>query len=55
MQVFRKKLSTTQKAGVIICLPKGKKYISASLKNWRPITLLNVTYKMASSLIANRI
>ena len=27
MQVFRKKeLSTTQKAGVIICLPKGKKY-----------------------------
>ena len=28
-----------------------KKY----LKNWRPITLLNVTYKIASSCIGNRI
>ena len=52
---FRKKeLPTTQKEGVIICLPKGKKD-KRFLKNWRPITLLNVTYKMASSLIANRI
>ena len=30
---------------------KSKKYI----KNWRPISLLNVTYKIASGCIASRI
>ena len=47
-------LSSTQKEGVITCIPKGdkcKKYI----KNWRPISLLNITYKIASGCIANRI
>ena len=47
-------LSTTQKEGVITCIPKGnksKKY----LKNWRPISLLNVVYKIASGCIAKRI
>ena len=47
-------LSTTQKEGIIICIPKGDKD-KHYLKNWRPITLLNVTYKIASSCIANRI
>ena len=47
-------LSSTQKEGVITCIPKGdksKKY----LKNWRPISLLNITYKIASGCIATRI
>ena len=47
-------LSVTQKEGLIVCIPKGdkcKKYI----KNWRPISLLNVSYKIASGVIASRI
>ena len=47
-------LSATQKEGLITCIPKGdkpKEYI----KNWRPISLLNVVYKIGSSCIANRI
>ena len=47
-------LSPTQKEGIITCIPKGnksKKYI----KNWRPISLLNVSYKIASGCIAARI
>ena len=47
-------LSNTQKEGVIICIPKGDKD-KQQLKNWRPISLLNVTYKIASSCIANRV
>ena len=40
--------------GIIICLPKPDKN-RQYLKNWRPISLLNVIYKLASSVIANRI
>jgi len=47
-------LSVTQKQGVITCIPKGNKDKSL-LKNWRPISLLNVAYKLASSSIAFRI
>jgi hypothetical protein len=38
------KLSVTQKQGVITCIPKGNKD-KFYLKNWRPISLLNVAYK----------
>lgn len=47
-------MSVTQKEGIIICLPKENKP-REYLKNWRPITLLNVVYKIGSSCIANRI
>ena len=47
------KLSVTQRQGVITCIPKegkDKRYLG----NWRPITLLNVSYKIASACIASR-
>ena len=47
-------LSITQKQGVITCIPKGDKN-KLLLKNWRPISLLNVCYKIASGSIANRL
>ena len=37
---------------IISCLPKGNKPREI-LKNWRPISLLSVVYKIASSAIAN--
>lgn len=47
-------LSNTQKEGVIICIPKSESNRDL-VKNWRPITLLNIIYKIASASIANRI
>lgn len=47
-------MSITQREGIITCIPKGDKP-REYLKNWRPISLLNVTYKIGSSCIASRI
>ena len=46
-------MSVTQRQGVIVCIPKEGK--EKKLKNWRPITLLNTVYKIASSCIAARL
>ena len=52
---FRKgELSCTQREGIITCIPKGDKRRDLT-KNWRPISLLNVVYKIESAAIANRI
>ena len=45
-------LSTSQKQTVITLLDKGKD--RTLIKNWRPISLLNTDYKIASKSIANR-
>ena len=50
----QEELSITQKQGLIICTPKENKN-RHFLKNWRPITLLNTVYKIASGSIANRV
>ena len=51
---FRKgKLSYSMRQAIIICLPKDTKD-RRFLKNWRPISLLCVTYKLALTVIANR-
>jgi hypothetical protein len=47
-------LSVTQRHDVITLLPKGDKP-RQYLKNWRPITLLNTVYKIASGSIASGI
>ena len=46
-------LTITQKRGIISLLPKNKDPLL--LKNWRPLTLLNVDYKIFAKLIASRL
>lgn len=47
-------LSSTNKLGIITCIPKEDKP-KQFLKNWRPITLLTVVYKIATGCIAEQI
>ena len=47
-------LSITQRLGLITCIPKQNKP-KQHLKNWRPLTLLDTVYKIASGAIANRL
>ena len=48
------KLSNDQKRGVIRLIPKKDKDLT-NIKNWRPITLLNVDYKILAHVLANRL
>ena len=48
------KLSQSQTDGVITCLPKSGKERN-QIKNWRPISLLNTTYKLISLCITKRL
>ena len=56
IKYFREKGELQEKIlnGVITCIPKGGK-ICNELENWRPITLLNSTYKFYSGILAERI
>ena len=47
-------LSITQREGIITCIPKDNKP-RHFVKNFRPISLLNCSYKIASGVIAARI
>lgn len=47
-------LSITQRQGIITCISKGDKP-KHFLQNWRPISLLNIVYKITSGTIANRL
>lgn len=49
-----RELSVTQKQGIITCIPNDGKS-NFLKKKWRPITLLNVAYKIGSRCIAQRI
>ena len=46
-------LTDFQKQGIITLIPKSLKEL-CFLENWRPISLLNVDYKIATKAIANR-
>lgn len=41
----KEEMTTTMKQGIITLIPKSDKDL-LSLDNWRPITLLNVDYKI---------
>jgi exonuclease III len=47
-------LSVSQRRGVISLIPKDGKN-EEFLQNWRPISLLNVDYKVAAKVIVNRL
>ena len=47
-------MSTSMRQAIITCIPKGDKD-RKFIKNWLPISLLTVIYKLASSVIAERI
>ena len=47
-------LSPSQRTGVITLLPKQGKDCK-HLKNWRPITLLNIDYKIYTHILKNRL
>ena len=52
--LLKNELSNTMKMGIITLIYKNKGNID-DLKNWRPITLLNIDYKILTKILTNRI
>ena len=52
--ISKNTLTETTKKGLITCIPKQGKDRNI-LKNWRPLTMLNCTYKFFSSILADRL
>ena len=46
------KMSISMRTCIISCLPKGDKPMEFR-KNWHPVSLLSVVYKMASAALAD--
>jgi len=54
-EAFRsRKLSISQRRGIISFIPKSDSDLT-EVSSWRPITPLNVDYKILTKIIANRI
>ena len=52
--ISRKEMTATMKQGLITLIPKpGKDHLS--LENWRPISLLNIDYKILAQVYAKRL
>ena len=49
----KEKLAITQRRGIISLIPKKDKALD-EVKHWRPLTLLNCDFKIASKVIASR-
>ena len=52
---IKKEMSVTQKQGLIVTIHPKPDKARYYLKNWRPITLLTVDYKIVSAVIAERL
>ena len=48
-------MASSQRKCIITLLHKGKSLERDNLSNWRPITLLNVDYKIATRALAKRL
>ena len=50
-----KDLSISQRKGIFTLIHKGKDLVKDDLKNWRPISLMNVDYKLLTRVLAKRL